>query len=162
MAEVTQISANRARPVHGPIFYLGALGLLATATVGFIAVVARHLGRVMLGDIELSQAAILLASSAALLAATLSGQHARVHLLRNRLSGPWQRRMQCLSDVLGALFGALLSAGSVWILHDQWHTHEESELLHLPYAPLRALTCIVVILITLWSVRRAVRVSVSS
>jgi hypothetical protein len=34
------------------------------------------------------------------------------------------------------LFAALL-AGTVWIAADLWHGHEESELLRIPYRPLR-------------------------
>ncbi len=130
------------RSPRGPLFYIGAAALLAAVTVDATAVVARHIGRTLTGSIEIVQAAILIASSSALLAATLARRHATVHLLVDRL-GPRIRgvAMRC-SRGLSALFFALLAAGEIWIAADLWNGHEESELLHIPYAPLRLLAIV--------------------
>jgi TRAP-type C4-dicarboxylate transport system permease small subunit len=101
------------------------------------SVIGRHLGIRFLGSIELVQAAILVASSSALVAAILSRKHARVHLLIGRVSPRVRAVLECLNSVLSAVFFFALSAGVIWIAHDEWYAHEESELLHIPFAPLR-------------------------
>ena len=119
------------------IFIIGAAGLLLAMGVDVLAVIGRHLGISLLGSIELVQAAMLLASSAALVAATLHGQHASVHLLIDRISALWRARITGFNNLLAMLFFLSLAVGSTWIAHDLWQAHEGSDLLKIPYAPLR-------------------------
>jgi TRAP-type C4-dicarboxylate transport system permease small subunit len=125
---------------RGPLFYLGGAALLATVAIIAVAVAARHLGRTLTGSLELVQATILIASSSSLVAATLARRHATVHLLVDRVGPRVHTILTRISYALGALFFALLAAGGVWIASDLWNGHEESELLHIPYAPLRIIS----------------------
>lgn len=124
----------------GPLFYLGALALLGAMAVDAAAVLGRHVGIRLLGSIELVQALILIAGCAAILASTLANKHARVHLLTERMPGRVRVAMNRFSSALGVVFFAVLAAGAVWIAVDEWHGHEQSELLGLPYAPLRIIS----------------------
>jgi TRAP-type transport system small permease protein len=125
---------------RGPLIYLGGAALLATVVVIATAVVARHLGRTLTGSLELAQATILIASSCSLVAATLAQRHATVHLLVDRVGSRAQALLTWMGHLLGAIFFLLLAAGEIWIASDMWSGHEESELLHIPYAPLRILS----------------------
>jgi TRAP-type C4-dicarboxylate transport system permease small subunit len=120
-----------------PLFYIGSVAILTAMITDAGAVLARHLGLRPLGSIELVQAAILVTSSAAVVAAMLSRKHARVHLLVGRVGPRARVFLERLGSVLSAAFFFALSAGSIWIAHDEWSAHEQSELLHIPYAPLR-------------------------
>lgn len=122
---------------RGPIFYIGASALLTAMAVDTLAVLGRHIGVSLLGSIELVQAAMLLASSAALVAATLQRQHASVHLLIDRLPAPLRRAASAFALVLSIVFFLCLTAGSIWIASDMWGAHEASDLLKIPYSPLR-------------------------
>jgi TRAP-type C4-dicarboxylate transport system permease small subunit len=125
--------------------YLGGIALLFAMAVEVVAVAGRHIGIPLPGSIELVQAAILVASSAAMLSATLADKHARVHLVMDRLKGrplAALKRIQALSSIL---FFCALAAGSIWIFLDLWGGYEESEVLHIPFAPLR-IVCIVSVL----------------
>lgn len=97
----------------------------------------RHIGIPLLGSIEIMQAAILLASSAAIVLATAAKRHAVVHLLIDRLSPPGRTAMERLHALLSAVFFIALAAGSIWIAFDLRDGHEQSELLRIPFAPLR-------------------------
>ena len=133
-------SANPGAPseaTRGPLFYIGSVALLTAMVTDAGSVIARHLGMRPLGSIELVQAAILVTASAALVAAILARKHARVHLLVGRVGPRSQLFLERLGSVLSALFFFALSAGAIWIAHDEWHAHEQSELLHIPYALLR-------------------------
>jgi TRAP-type transport system small permease protein len=122
---------------RNPLLYIGGLALLLAMTVDASGVIARHLGRALRGSIELVQAAILIASSCAVVMSTLARRHAKVHLLMNRVSPSMQAIARRLGNALGGIFFALLAVGGLWIASDLWSGHEESELLHIPYAPLR-------------------------
>ena len=121
----------------GPLLYVGGGALLATVAIIATAVIARHLGRTLTGSLELAQATILIASSCSLVAATLAQRHATVHLLVDRVGPRARAVLRSISTFLGALFFMLLAAGAIWIASDLWNGHEESELMHIPYAPLR-------------------------
>ena len=138
------------------LFYLGAAALLFAMGVDTIAVLGRHIGLPLWGSIEMVQAAILVASSSAILSATLARKHVRVRILMDRLkgrSGIWLQRIQ---DVFSALFFCLLTAGSVWIFLDLRNGYEESEILHIPYAPLRII-CMISILAVMVSFLRRIK-----
>ena len=127
------------------LFYLGGIALLFAMVVEAVAVLGRHIGIPLPGSIELVQAAILVASSAAMLSATLADKHARVRLVADRLSGGPRTTLKCIQAVFSALFFCALAAGSIWIFMDLWGGFEESEILHIPFVPLR-IVCIVSVL----------------
>src|SRR5271170_6230492 len=81
---------------QGALFYIGAAGLLIAIAADALAVLGRHTGIPLLGSIEIMQAAILLASSAAIVLATAAKRHAVVHLLVDRLSAPARIAMERL------------------------------------------------------------------
>jgi TRAP-type C4-dicarboxylate transport system permease small subunit len=134
---------------RGPLFYLGAGALLIAMAVDAVAVAGRHIGLPLLGSLELVQAAILLASSSALVSATLARRHASARFLVDRVSPRLRAVMQHISGILTFLFFAALAAGQVWIAAELWYGHEDSELLHIPYAPLRIASVAAVILTAL-------------
>lgn len=123
--------------VQAGLFYIGAAGLLIAIAADALAVLGRHIGIPLLGSIEIMQAAILLASSAAIVLATAAKRHAVVHLLIDRLSPPGRTAMERLHALLSAVFFIALAAGSIWIAFDLRDGHEQSELLRIPFAPLR-------------------------
>jgi TRAP-type C4-dicarboxylate transport system permease small subunit len=129
----------------GWLFNVGGLALLLAMTVDTLAVIGRHIGIPLPGSIELVQAAILVASSAAILAATLADKHARVHLVMDHLKGGPLAVLKHIQAVFSILFFLGLAAGSIWIFMDMWGGYEESEVLHIPFAPLR-IVCIVSVL----------------
>lgn len=118
-------------------FALGAAGLLMAMSADAIAVLGRHVGFTLLGAIEVVQASVVLAASAAMVGATLSGAHARVHILIERLSPIWHQRYDRASDVACCLFFLLLAAGSAWVAADLWSGFEVTEILGLPLRWLR-------------------------
>jgi TRAP-type C4-dicarboxylate transport system permease small subunit len=111
-----------------------ALGALA-------AVVGRHIGHPFLGAIELVQACVVVATSSAMVGATLSRSHATVHILLERASPRLRRGLELFAAAAGAACFGLLAAGSIWIVRDLWGGHEQTELLHLPIMPLRLFWC---------------------
>lgn len=119
------------------LFNLGAFALLIAMAVDTLAVLGRHIGIPFPGSIELVQAAILVASSAAILSATLANKHARVHLVMDRMKGKPLAVLKCIQTAVSALFFCALAAGSIWIFVDLWGGFEESEVLRIPFAPLR-------------------------
>ncbi|MEJ2110721.1 MAG: TRAP transporter small permease subunit [Acidobacteriota bacterium] len=143
------------------MFYLGSIALLFAMAVDTLAVVGRHIGIPLPGSIELVQAAILVASSVAILMATLADKHARVRIVMNRMKGGPLVALQRIQALLGILFFCALAMGSIWILKDLWGGFEESEVLHIPFAPLRIL-CIVSVLGVAFEFLRRIREGKSS
>jgi TRAP-type C4-dicarboxylate transport system permease small subunit len=142
---------------RGPLFYIGSAALLAAMAVDAAAVICRHLGLSILGSIEIVQAAMLLASSAALVAASLARKHAAVHLAIDRVGPRTRIWLERISAFLSAVFFFALGAGSIWIAFDLRHGHEASEVLRIPYAPLRIVSIAAVLGlagIALWQMRR--------
>jgi TRAP-type C4-dicarboxylate transport system permease small subunit len=142
---------------RGPLFYLGAAGLLGATAFDAAAVLGRHVGVPFPGSLELVQASILLAASAALVAATLHRRHAAARLVLDRLAPPIRRWLQRLSALLTLAFFVLLAAGQIWIGADLWHAHEDSEVLHIPYAPLRLIGIAAVLLAGWFTARPTAR-----
>jgi TRAP-type transport system small permease protein len=132
---------ERDRPVaRGPLFYVGAIGLLLAMSVEAVAVLGRHIGVPFFGALELIQTAILLTASAAMVSTTISNTHARVTLLTERI-GPGARAvLNRLSALLSAAFFCGLAAGALWLAVDSWNEYEQSELLHIPFRPLRVIS----------------------
>jgi TRAP-type C4-dicarboxylate transport system permease small subunit len=143
------------------LFYLGGIALLFAMAVDAVAVAGRHIGIPLPGSIELVQAAILVASSAAILSATLADKHARVHLVMDRLKGRPLAALKRIQAAFSVLFFCALAAGSIWIFLDLWGGYEESEVLHSPFAPLR-IVCIVSVLGVAFSFLRRLREGQSS
>jgi TRAP-type C4-dicarboxylate transport system permease small subunit len=144
-SEAVEHKKKLLRRGEGWLFYLGAGGLLFGMAVETIAVLGRHMGVPLSGSIELVQAAILMASSTAILSATLAQKHARVHILAERLKGSPRMWLHRIQAAFCALFFCALTVGSIWIFLDLRGGFEESEVLHIPYAPLR-IVCILSVL----------------
>jgi TRAP-type transport system small permease protein len=127
------------------LFYIGGAALLLAMAADAIAVIGRHVRIPLLGSIEFVQAAMLVASAAALVFATLAEKHAVVHLLIDRLSAPGKAIMYRVQAAACMIFFMALVVGSAWIAWDLRAGYEESELLHIAYAPLR-MVCVLSVL----------------
>jgi TRAP-type C4-dicarboxylate transport system permease small subunit len=149
--------SDKAALTRGPLFYVGAGALLIVMAVETVAVIGRHIGWPLLGAIEIIQAAILIAACAATVAATLNQAHATVHLLVDRLPLNVKQWLLRFDLLLSALFFAGLTAATVWLAVDFWNAYEESELLHISYRPLRAVTALATAAIAIIFLNRAVR-----
>lgn len=146
-------------PRYGVLFYLGASGLLIAMGIEAIAVAGRQIGIPLLGALEIIQTAILLTASAAMLSATLADAHATVKLLVERLSPRMQAILHRLALLISAAFFGCLAAAAAWLTMDAWHEFEHSELLHIPYRPLRVIVVVMTAAIALTLAYKAVRPS---
>ena len=126
--------------MHDALVVFGGGALIAAMTIDGLAVIGRHVGIPLRGSIEAVQAAVLIAGAVAMLIATLANRHARVHLLADRLPKRLERALRRAGFLMGTALFLALAAASLWIAAELWHGYEESEWLHIPYAPLRALT----------------------
>jgi TRAP-type C4-dicarboxylate transport system permease small subunit len=133
---------------------LGGIPLLLAMLVEFITVVGRHTGVMILGSIEAVQVAILLSSSTAIVLATLARSHAKVRLLLNRSTGRTRTLLTVFNALCGTLFFLALTSGSVWLAADMWGASERSELLALPYFPLRCFICVSMLVTAVLYARR--------
>lgn len=141
----SQVSAEKnGRQVRIPGWLVAVAGipLLAAMATEFLAVVARNTGWNIVGSIELVQALILLSSCGAIVIATLSRSHAKVTVLSRLYRGHAGGALRTLLAIASAVFFFALAVGSTWIALDMWHAHERSELLGVPYLPLRAIVSI--------------------
>lgn len=135
---------------------VGSIALLLAMAADVLAVLGRHAGIPLLGSIEFVQTCVVLAASAAMLGATLAGQHASVHLLTERLSPGARRALERCAAALSALLFAALAAGSAWVAFELWPGQEHSEVLGIPIGPLRIVWCTAALAITLAFARSAV------
>ena len=124
---------------RGVLFYAGATGLLAMMLIETAAVIGRHIGVPVTGALEIAQASIVPAACAAMLIATLRGAHAAVHMLTDRMPQSIQQGVLRAGALLSASCFAALAAGSAWLAVEYWNSFEETEVLHIPFRPLRAL-----------------------
>lgn len=124
---------------HGLLFYAGSAALLCVMLVEAIAVIGRHVGVPVTGALEIVQAAMVPAACAAMLIATLQGAHAAVHMLLEKLAERSRRRFERGTAILAALFFAAMGAGAGWLGVEYWNSYEQSEVLHIPFRPLRLL-----------------------
>ena len=136
------------------VLAIGATGLLTAMVVGALAVLCRHLRIPFLGSLELVQAAMVVASAGALAQATLGRRHAAARLVVDRVGPRAAAVLGRGNHVLTILFLAALAAGEIWVTSDLWHSYEESELLHIPYRPLRLLSIAAVVMPALILLRR--------
>jgi TRAP-type C4-dicarboxylate transport system permease small subunit len=127
---------------YGVLFYLGAGGLLTAMAIEAVAVAGRQIGVPLLGALEIIQTAILVTASAAMLTATLADAHASVRLLVERLSPRAQDWLHRLALLVSAAFFASLAVAAAWLTVDAWNEFEHSELLRIPYRPLRVIVVV--------------------
>lgn len=127
---------------RGPLFYVGSAGLLCMMLVEAVAVLGRHIGMPVMGALEIVQAAIVPAACAGMLIATLRGAHAAVHMLTERLPPATRRIIEFGSAWLAALFFGALCIGAAWLAAEYWSSFEQSEVLHIPFRPLRLLVAL--------------------
>lgn len=139
------------------LIWVAGGALLVAMVVDTLAMLGRTLHWPLLGAIEIVQAAVLFGSAGALLLATIEQSHAHVHLLLDRLPAGWQVLLGRLHAVLALLFFAGLLAGSSWLLLDLWNGHEESELLRVPYRPLRMAVVLMLLALSIDALRRIVQ-----
>lgn len=120
-----------------PLVLVGGAALFIAVATDFTAVIGRHVSHALLGSIEIVQAAVLIASTIAILVATIERRHAVVHLLVERMGDRARLMWSRVGSLLG--LGLILAwfAGSAWLAVDLWHGFEESELLRIPYHWLR-------------------------
>ena len=140
--------------VRRGLVWFGGAGLLLAMLTDTVAMLGRHLRLPLIGSIEIVQCAVLVAASASLVLATQHRSHARVHLLLDRLSPPALQRAERLHALAGALFAMAVLVGSVWITADLWGGHEESELLRIPYRPLRLIVVLMLTGLVIINLRR--------
>jgi TRAP-type C4-dicarboxylate transport system permease small subunit len=130
------VSAGKER---GVLFYAGSAGLLAMMVVETLAVLGRRVGAPFTGALELAQVAIVPAACAAMLIATLRGSHATVHVLRSRLPARARVPFERACSIFAGVFFAAVCAGSAWLAGENWNAFEQTEVLHIPFWPLRLL-----------------------
>jgi TRAP-type C4-dicarboxylate transport system permease small subunit len=145
------------RTLRDALIWVAGGALLVAMVVDTLAMLGRTLHWPLLGAIEIVQAAVLFGSAGALLLATLEQSHAHVHLLLDRLPSRWQHGLARLHAVLAVLFFAGLLTGSAWLLLDLWNGHEESELLRVPYRPLRIAVVLMLLALSIDALRRIVQ-----
>ena len=120
---------------------VGSVALLLAMGTEAMAVIGRHTRMPLVGSVEFVQACVVVATSSAIVAATVLDAHARVHLLTARLSPAGQARLRRLADLLSAAVFAVFAGGSIWLAAEMWSTTEKTQLLGVPLAPLRAFWC---------------------
>jgi TRAP-type C4-dicarboxylate transport system permease small subunit len=149
MAEMNPQSPAQATTARrrSPLFYIGAAGLLSAMAVEGIAVAGRQISVPLHGALEIIQTAILVTASVSMVSATLNNSHATVHLLTRRAPPTLKAALDRFAAVLSAVFFLGLAAAGAWLTLDHWNAHEESELLHIPFRPLRLLSFLSVIAI---------------
>jgi TRAP-type C4-dicarboxylate transport system permease small subunit len=118
-------------------FVIGSAGLLIAMSADALAVLGRHLGVPLLGSIEIVQASVVLVASAAMIAATLRGSHARVHIVLGRLNAGHRLALERIADVVSAAVFLIFAIGSIWIASELWQGHELTDILHIPLRWLR-------------------------
>ena len=129
--------------------WIGGAALLAATAVDTLSVIGRNVGIPFIGSIELVQAAVLVSGIAGLIFATAADEHARVRILTDR-TALGKSAARVIGSIGTALFLAGLLAGSSWLAADLWNGHEQSEVLNIPWRPLRLIanlglfTCIIV------------------
>lgn len=116
---------------------LGGGALLFAMAVDAVAVAGRHLGLPLLGSIELVQASVLVSAAMAMIVATISRTHAVVHLVVDRVSRRRRRQMLSINALLSAILFIAFLIGTGWLCWEMWSHHEQSDVLRIPFRPLR-------------------------
>jgi TRAP-type C4-dicarboxylate transport system permease small subunit len=142
---------------RGFLYYAGSAGLLTVMLIESAAVIGRHVGLPVLGALEIAQAAIVPATCAAMLIAGLRGAHAAVHMITERLPEGVRRTVDRGSSALAGLYFSALSVGSIWLADEYWNSFEQTEVLHIPFRPLRALVAVAFVAIAVAFFTHAIR-----
>ncbi len=142
-------------PLGVAAYWIGSAGLLTATAADALAVLGRHTGFALIGSIEIIQVSVVLIASSAMVAATIVGAHASVHILTERLAKPTADRLARISSGLSALIFLLLAAGSVWVASDLWSGFEQTELLGIPLRWFRVAWIAAALLIVTLFVRQA-------
>jgi len=136
---------------------IGSIALLIAMAADAIAVAGRHLKIPLLGSIEIVQACVALAASAATIGTTLAGGHMVVTLVTERLAPDHAERLRRLADAASVIFFAALAAGSTWMAIELWSEYELSETLGIPFRWLRLVWCLSTVVTTLLFLRSLLR-----
>lgn len=131
------------------LVWISGGALFVAVAVDALAMIGRQVRIPLIGSIEIVEAVVLLAACGGLIIASLDGAHARVRLLLERMPTRWRERFHRLHALAAALLFTALFAGSLWIAADLWSGHEESELLGIPYRPLRIATVLTLFVLLL-------------
>lgn len=150
-------ASRRRQGLRGPLFYMGAIGLATATVIDTIAVSGRWLSLPLHGALEIIQAAVLITACVSMITATLEGSHATVHLLLNRVGPRFKVLLNRVASVVGVVFFAGLTVASVWLTVEHWGGREQSELLHIPFRPLRLLCSVSMLIIVAVFAYRAFR-----
>lgn len=132
---------------------IGGIALMVAMTTDVISVIGRHTGLPLIGSIELVQASVVISASVGMVLATISRTHAIVHVLVDRLQPTGQRIAKRISSLSAALMFVAFSVGMAWSTHSHWGGYEQSEMLGIPYTPLRLIllsACIVITFVFTW------------
>ena len=151
------LSPRGEKSASGLLFYIGSGALLATMLVETAAVIGRHIHLPLMGALELVQVAIVPAACASMLVATLRGAHAAVHLFTDRMPASAQRWTLRAGSALAAACFAALAVGSAWLTLEYWHSFEQTEVLHIPFRPVRVLVTLSAAALALAFLGRAIR-----
>jgi TRAP-type C4-dicarboxylate transport system permease small subunit len=143
--------------IRAVLVWVGGGALLVAMVVDTLAMLGRQIEVPLLGAIEIVQAAVLFAAGGALLVAGTDRAHARVRLLIDRLPAHRRAGLERLHALAAAVVYAALLAGSFWITIDLWGGHEESELLRIPYRPLRVALLLVLVVLLVQALGRVVK-----
>jgi TRAP-type C4-dicarboxylate transport system permease small subunit len=150
-------AASRLSPIARAAYLIGSAGLLFATATDALAVAGRHLGFRLLGSIELVQVSVVLIAASAMVAATIVGAHASVHIVTERLPAAANARLVRAAALLSAATFAIFALGSAWVASDLWSGFEQTELLGLPLRWFRALWIAAAALIALLFLRAALR-----
>lgn len=153
----TREASAKVGPLGKAAYWIGSIGLLTATAADALAVLGRHTGFALLGSIEIIQVSVVLIASTAMVAATIVGSHASVHILTERLAQPKARLLARISNALSALVFLLLAAGSIWVASDLWSGFEQTELLGIPLRWFRAAWIAAALLIVALFIRQALR-----
>jgi TRAP-type C4-dicarboxylate transport system permease small subunit len=138
------------------MIWAGGIALIIAAALNLLAVIGRHTGLPLKGAIELVQVVVLIGGSLALVAATLGRNHARVHLILDRLTGSNRDVAEWVCTALSILFYLMLLGGSYWLAVDLWGSQEVSELVGVPWRAMRAFLNLTLVVIIALLVRQLV------
>jgi TRAP-type C4-dicarboxylate transport system permease small subunit len=105
----------------------------------------------------MAQAAIAPAACASMVIASLAGTHAVVHLVTERMPERVRGWMARASALLAAVFFIALSTGAAWLTAEFWNSFEETDVLHIPFRPLRVLVTLCAGSLALIFLSRALR-----
>ena len=142
---------------HRIMVWTGGAALLAATLIDTLSVIGRHIGWPVHGSIELIQAAVLVSGGQSLLSATLANGHARVHFVLDRLSPTAKALAERACHGATATFFACMLIGSAWIAADLWGGHEQSELLGVSWAAMRAFANLCLAITLAFLLAKAVR-----